>query len=152
MLELGLFFKVFSLIVSMIFISVIMAAMRNNGVGSIENFTFPEFEYWNPIIHEYGTTYHIYNLIINQEKVIQGYEVFGQSYLDTFINLLPSNMKPEGFISYSNAISQQYGVNGEGLGNSPVSEVIYNGYFPAIIFQTFPFLLIFFLLSSRFHN
>ncbi|EHH3081888.1 hypothetical protein MOV00_001974 [Vibrio vulnificus] len=141
--------RVIMLVSAMIFISVIMAAMRNNGFGSISTFSFPEFEYWNPIVHEYGTTYRIYDLVVNMENRIYGYDTFGQSYLDTIINLLPSFLKPEGFVSFSDSLSSQYGIDGEGLGNSPIAEVIYNGYFPAVILQVMPFLVIILLIHSK---
>ncbi|MCA3950715.1 hypothetical protein [Vibrio vulnificus] len=141
--------RVIMLVSAMIFISVIMAAMRNNGFGSISSFSFPEFEYWNPIVHEYGTTYRVYDLIVNMGNRIYGYDTFGQSYLDTIINLLPSFLKPEGFVSFSDSLSSQYGIDGEGLGNSPIAEVIYNGYFPAVILQVMPFLVITLLIHSK---
>lgn len=137
--------KIALLVSAMIFLSVMVASFRNFGLENLSDFIFPEYEYWNPIVHEYGTPYRVYDLIVNKGSRVVGYDIFGQSYLDSIINLLPSFIKPDGFISFSNMISLQYGSNGEGLGNSPVAEVIYNGYFPALLLQVFPFyILIFF--------
>lgn len=141
--------SIFFLLAALVFLSVLAAAFRNFGLANISNFSFPDAQYWNPIVHEYGTTFRVFDLLVNKDNEIRGFTVYGQSYLDTFLNFLPSWLKPEGYQSFSTAISSQYAKNGEGLGGSPVAEVILNGYFPAVIIQTLPILFLFFFTRLR---
>lgn len=141
--------KTIGLVSLLFFVSILMASFRNYGIGNIVSFTFPPFEYWNPIVHEYGTSYRLYDLIVNNGIIIRNFENPLQSYLNGVLNLLPSALKPSDYISFSTALSSQFGSQGEGLGNSPVAEVIYNWYLPALFIQVAPIILLVFLASLK---
>jgi hypothetical protein len=141
--------KTIGLVSLMVFVSILMAAFRNYGIEGIASFKFPPFEYWNPIVHEYGTSYRLYDLIVNNDIIISGFEDPLESYLNGIQNLLPSVLKPSEYVSFSTALSRQYASNGEGLGNSPVAEVIYNWYLPAFFIQVLPVILVVILASLQ---
>ena len=111
-------------------------------------FSLPPWEYWNPIHHEYGTTYRVFDLLVNQAYDIEGHPILLSSYGGAILNLLPGFTKPTGFVTFSTAMSAQLAEGGEGLGNSPIGEVVYNWYFPAIAFQCLP-MWIFALMARR---
>ena len=136
------FITIFLLTNLLIFLSILLAAERGLGFNNIENFQIPKFEYWNPMGHEYSTTYRMFAVLENSNLVISGYDYPLSSYLEGAINFLPSFLKPDNYQSFSDRISTQLGSNGEGLGNSPVGEVYYNGIFPAIVIQIMPFYLV----------
>ncbi|MBP9742725.1 MAG: hypothetical protein KBD37_05125 [Burkholderiales bacterium] len=126
----------------MIFASYIMAIARNIGAENIARFSMPVFEAWNPMGQEFSTTYRIFRVLDSEDMQINGYELPFSSYVLGIVNFLPSFAKPDDYKSFSNAISSQLGEHGEGLGNSPVGEVSYNGIFPAILIQILPFILV----------
>lgn len=141
--------KILFVFLLMVFVAFLMAAFRNYGILNIDELKFPPLNYWNPMVHEFGTSYNVFNMIINNNIRIDGFEFPLVTYIQGLINLLPGFLKPTGFESFSTVISSQLGENGEGFGNSPIAEVIYNGYFPAILFQILPLLFVIFLFKVK---
>jgi len=118
------------LVVGIYIFAVLFAYARNAGLvaylsSSIDQLTYElHWEYFDPVIHEFGSSYRTFNLIESDSNAAQyliNHAPYGQ-FTSFFINLLPSFMKPSGFISFTNFISLSYAVPGEGIGSSPMTE------------------------------
>lgn len=122
------------LIFGLYLFAVFFAFARNNGLvayltGDIDQlYAQLSWEYFDPIVHEFGSSYRTFYLILsdhNAELQLQQ-APYGQ-FASFFINQLPSFMKPEDFISFTDYISRVFAEPGEGIGSSPMTEAYLSG-------------------------
>jgi hypothetical protein len=132
--------------IGIIVFSMLFAAYRNAEKGDIlSTIVNLDINYFDPIIHEYGTSFRVFKWLIIEHASMPGYR-FYTPYSTAFINLLPSILKPADFMTFSTALSYYNANAGEGLGNSPIAEYAYALYFPAVFIQVLPIFFIILLL------
>lgn len=122
------------LVVGMYLFAVIFAFARNNGLiayltGGIDHlYTQLSWDYFDPIIHEFGSSYRTFHLISSDSNAKQLLDQAPYGQLSSFfINQLPSFMKPSNFISFTDYISLMFAEPGEGIGSSPMTEAYLSG-------------------------
>jgi hypothetical protein len=114
------------LVVFLYIVAVLFAYARNNGlvayiVGISDGLYTPLLlEYFDPIVHEFGSSYRTFSTIIYGKETLAN-APYGQ-LSSFFINLLPSFLKPADFVTFTNYISLNYAPQGEGIGSSPMTE------------------------------
>lgn len=152
------------LFVGIYLFSIFFAYARNNGlvaylVGNIDQlYAQLSWEYFDPIIHEFGSSYRTFDLISSDPSVKQLLNHAPYGLLTSFfVNQLPSFMKPSDFISFSDYISLMFAKPGEGIGSSPMTEAYLSSmaslislaiflalvYWPAFYFRRWPALSFF---------
>ncbi|MGJ7914624.1 hypothetical protein ACI48D_03985 [Massilia sp. LXY-6] len=110
--------------------AVLFAFIRNTGLLSVllgkdEIVEGLSWIYFDPIIHEFGSSYRTFELIHSNSSAIE--ELSNAPYgqvLSFFINQFPSFLKPVDFISFTEYISKLYAPPGEGIGSSPMTEAL----------------------------
>lgn len=110
--------------------AVLFAFIRNTGLLSVilgrdEVAEALSWIYFDPNIHEFGSSYRAFELIRSNSGAIE--ELLNAPYGQVssfFVNQLPSFLKPEGFISFTEYISKLYAPPGEGIGSSPMLEAL----------------------------
>lgn len=152
------------LVVGIYLFAVFFAYARNNGLiayltGSIDQlYVQLTWGYFDPIVHEFGSSYRTFNLIVSDPTAEQrlNHAPYGQ-LASFFVNQLPSFMKPSDFISFTDYISLMFAEQGEGIGSSPMTEAYLSGmaslvslaiflalvYWPAFYFRRWPALSLF---------
>lgn len=121
--------SIFLLAFCLYLVAVLFAYARNNGLvayitGNIDQiYDQLSWEYFDPLVHEFGSAYRTYITITSNAVAEQQLEIapYGQ-FSSFFINLLPSFMKPSNFISFTDYISLMFAEEGEGIGSSPMTE------------------------------
>lgn len=120
------------------FFTIFFAYMRNTGIISMltksdfNSIKAPDKTYYDPLIHEFGSSYRTFDMVLNSFFPLSN-SPYGlkESYI---LNILPSFLKPTEFITQTNYISQILAEPGEGLGNSPMTELLINGTSALIFF------------------
>jgi hypothetical protein len=152
------------LIIGIYMFAVFFAFARNNGLiaylaGSIDHlYDQLSWVYFDPVIHEFGSSYRTFNLIASDANAEQQltHAPYGQ-LASFFINQLPSFIKPSDFISFTDYISLMFAERGEGIGSSPMTEAYLSGmaslaslaifstlvYWPAFYIRRWPALCLF---------
>jgi hypothetical protein len=110
--------------------AVVFAFIRNTGLLSVLLGTGEiagelNWIYFDPNIHEFGSSYRTFELIHSNSAAID--ELSNAPYgqvASFFINQLPSFLKPTEFISFTEYISKLYAAPGEGIGSSPMTEAL----------------------------
>lgn len=112
--------------------AVLFAYVRNNAVLAfvfgIGDIVAPlTANYFNPIIHEFGSSYRLYDMINSDPYANTVSHSAPYGLTDSlFYNMLPLAWKPDGFISFTNYLSQVYANVGEGVGSSPMTEFFFS--------------------------
>lgn len=110
--------------------AVLFAFIRNTGLlavilGTDEISEGLSWIYFDPNIHEFGSSYRAFEIIRSNSAAIE--ELSNAPYGQVssfFINQLPSFLKPADFISFTEYISKLYAQPGEGIGSSPMLEAL----------------------------
>lgn len=111
------------------FVAVLFAYFRNTGVisllfGDIDYLATPlTFEYFDPLIHEFGSSFRTFSLMDSGLAKSQMAQAPYGIFLSFVLNQLPSFLKPDDFISFTEYISYILAERGEGLGSSPMTEL-----------------------------
>ncbi|CAH0149837.1 hypothetical protein SRABI118_00501 [Massilia sp. Bi118] len=121
---------VFMLPMAFYLFAVLFAFIRNTGLlavilGTDEVSEGLSWVYFDPNIHEFGSSYRAFELIRSNSSAIE--ELSNAPYGQVssfFINQLPSFLKPADFISFTEYISKLYAPPGEGIGSSPMLEAL----------------------------
>jgi hypothetical protein len=129
---------IFLLVLILYIAAVLFAYFRNSGIvgfllGNIDHLYYtPEFDYFDPLIHEFGSPYQAFELIYNSKNIIDD-APYGllESF---FINQLPSFLKPKDFISFTEYLSFRFAAPGEGIGSSPMTEAYFSNFFTLAFF------------------
>jgi hypothetical protein len=113
-------------------VAVLFAYVRNNailaflfGVGDIVSPLTKE--YFNPIVHEFGSSYRLFEMISSDP--FSGTLVSNSPYgvfESIFWNMLPLAMKPSDFVSFTTSLSLMYASEGQGVGSSPMTELFFS--------------------------
>jgi hypothetical protein len=124
-------------------VSVLLVMLRNHGIVLLLNgeasISYFEFDYFNPAIHEYFTTYNVYRVAI-ENGADSSLSAAPYGLYSSFVyNVLPYALKPSDFISFSEYYSLLYAPPGEGIGSSPVLELFLSNYLslPLLFFVLF---------------
>lgn len=120
---------ILSLVACIYLVAVLFAYARNNGLvaylsGNIDQlYDQLSWEYFDPMIHEFGSSYRTFDLISAAPMGATQLENAPYGLLGSFfINQLPSFLKPSDFISFTDYISLVFAKSGEGIGSSPMTE------------------------------
>lgn len=156
--------QILLLVLGMYLVAVLFAYARNNGLvgyltGNIDQlYDKLTWEYFDPMVQEFGSSYRTYNLIASDPFAEQQLSHAPYGQLTSFlINQLPSFMKPSDFISFTDYISLNLAEPGEGIGSSPMTEAYLSDmtalaslaiftvlvYWPAFYFRRWPALSFF---------
>lgn len=124
------FGSIFLLVPALYFFAVLFAYLRNNGFfallsGDIDHlYTSLSLEYFDPIVHEFGSSFRTFNLLDNSSAMSEIDQAPYGLFTSFILNQLPSFLKPVDFISFTNYISLRFAPPGEGIGSSPMTEII----------------------------
>lgn len=138
------FNKILTFFILIYFLLVMVSWIRNFGLlmlldGSV---ALPPLNYFDPSVHEFGTSANVY--AIYESSTINFKYTLPSSYFFIFINLFSSIANEFNILSFSDKFSLVFANNGEGLGMSPVVEVLYSNGFGLPI-QFLPFFIPFFI-------
>ena len=135
--------KIFFGFMSLYILMVLVAWFRNFGFSMLidGSISFPSLNYFDPSVHEFGTSANVYSIYMSSYNL--NYPLHS-SYFFIIINLIPNFASSFGVVSFSDYFSIVHANNGEGLGMSPVVEIIYNsGY--GLFIQFLPLFIPFFI-------
>jgi uncharacterized membrane protein YqjE len=114
--------------------AVLFAYYRNNGLlsylsGNIDQLYTPLlWAYFDPLIHEFGSSFRTFSLILGNPVAEQQLSNAPYGLLESFfMNQLPSFLKPSDFISFTDYTSLLFAARGEGIGSSPMIEAHLSG-------------------------
>lgn len=119
--------------VSLYLMAVTFAYVRNNAVVAylvgVADLTAPlTLDYFNPIIHEFGSSYRLFEMISSDpySSVVAHSAPYGLAE-SLYLNMLPLAWKPDDFVSFTGYLSRVYAQLGQGVGSSPMTEILFSG-------------------------
>jgi hypothetical protein len=125
--------SIFLVAVSLYLMAVSFAYVRNNAVLAyflgVTDITAPlTLDYFNPIIHEFGSSYRLFEMISSDpySHVVAHSAPYGLAE-SLYLNMLPLAWKPDDFVSFTGYLSRVYAQLGQGVGSSPMTEMLFSG-------------------------
>lgn len=118
------------LVGAMYLFAIIFAYIRNSGylaylLGLDDLFGALDWAYFNPLAHEFSGPYRLFEMILDtvDYSSVVAAAPYGM-WSSLLLNMLPLILKPEGFISFTNYLSTIFANEGEGVGSSPMAELL----------------------------
>ncbi len=138
--------------IAMYLFAVGFAFMRNTGLisyllGFTEHSSELTWEYFDPMVHEFGASYRLYETLLSDASAVNAIQHAPYSLWESFIvNLMPSAIKPDDYIGFTDYISFLLAAPGEGIGSSPMTEALLTDYLSILLILVTG--IVFFLIPS----